>query len=126
MTSIISLQSISEMNSASPRQQCNSDHILHGEDYGQYIDIHPNMYEYKRQVSTYSSKFVVKQFISTDCFDESGNIQSINIQSPYPSDHSFYHNDKDLCSKMYQTNFSRYLLLCIIYAINYFNQWFTK
>ena len=141
MTSMMPIQTISKLRPVTPRQQYNTAHTAQSaqtaqtaqsEDYGQYIDIHPNMYEYKQQVSTYASKFVVRQFISTDCFDEYGNIQHIKNVTPYSSDQSLTtlttltSNDKNLYSKLYYTNFPRYILLCIIYAMNYINKWFSR
>jgi len=87
------------------------------EEWGQFVIIHPGMYEYKQQVKPCFNKFIVNQKIGRNYLNEMGRIETI-------PEHNHINMNETLTDTMtykhlLMTNTPRFLILCTIHAFNY-------
>ena len=87
------------------------------DDWGQFVAIHPDMYEYKQQILKQNDKILIKQNISRK--DEIPIIIT--------------HNRNDLLNKDLKTyqeilfkHPSRFIFLCTVHAFNYMYAFYSK
>lgn len=90
------------------------------EEWGQFVIIHPEMYEYKQQVKSCYNKFIVNQKIGHDYLNEMGKLETIpeyTQSQQINTTHMF--NDNVTYKFILITNASRFVILCIVHMFNY-------
>lgn len=84
-----------------------------GGEWGQFIFIHPEMYEYKQDVQSHYGKYVVHQYVK-ESFDTTVQMNKLNIHYAETKEYDFKPIELTLFD-----NPVRYLLLGTIQVFNF-------
>lgn len=98
----------------------NYENGLESSDYGQFVVIHPDMYEYKREVDNH----IVRQRIGQDLIDEKGDVIRLQPNGQYPI---IYPPSKSNFDHPLINPTGRYFIICTFHVISYiYNKIFAR
>lgn len=93
------------------------------EEWGQFITIHPEMYEYERDVHEHYNKYVVRQRIvqsipSVPSVPKIPSYKQIQLHEPFATDNMYRH--------LLHNNPPRFLIICAINLASFVCKFFKR